>query len=65
MKSTIKKALTVRVNPLLLHKIKNIVYWNPGMTMSGFVEMTLEEVTKQFEDVEDRPHENLTAGRKI
>lgn len=60
-----KKTLSVRIDHEKIEKIRDIVYWNPGMSITSFIDMTLDEVVKKFHDVKARPVKNLKPGKKI
>ena len=62
MKNIHKKQLTVRVAPEIDDKLRDILYWNPGMTLNSFIEMTLKEVVSQFQDVQKRPATNVESS---
>ena len=42
-----EKGLGVEEN--LAERIKNAVYWTPGMTMAGFIEESLAKAIKELE----------------
>jgi hypothetical protein len=44
-----KSSFTVHLREELIERVKNAVYWTPGMTMSGLTEATLEQAIAELE----------------
>ena len=66
MEDGVKKQITIRINEKLLERIKDIVYYNIGFTLSDFIETTLDlALDGLYEDVPQRPTKKLRPGRKI
>lgn len=66
MENGVKKQITLRLNEKLLERIKDIVYYNYGYTLSDFIEKTLEQaLSGRYENTPSRPHKKLKPGRKI
>ena len=45
----IKEGLTVSIPKALIDKIRNLVYWTPGLTISGLVRDYFENLVKTME----------------
>jgi hypothetical protein len=60
-----KKNVTIRIDPELLNKIKNIIYANHGWILNGFIEDTLREKVESMKQCDPRPEKNLKPGRRI
>lgn len=66
---TEKQRITVQLSSDLLNRLKNAVYWTPGLTITSFMEDSLEKNLTLFEkrndgEFEQRPEE-LKAGRPL
>lgn len=48
-KEIMKKALCVRISEHVINKMRDVVYWTPGMTMSDFVEESVQSQVGQYE----------------
>jgi hypothetical protein len=64
-----KQRVTVQISFALMNRLKNAVYWTPGITISSSIESAIEEklhVIEQTNDgeFEQRPEE-LKAGRPV
>lgn len=62
--------LTVQLDAELLNKVRNIVYWEPSLTMKSFVEKAVEKQIEIYEEVHkgqpvQRPIQKLNPGRPI
>lgn len=64
-----KKRLMILLPPDLIERVRDIVYWTPGLTLSQFA---TEAFTKQAKALEKKrgepfPHRKgeLTAGRQV
>jgi hypothetical protein len=60
-----KKQLSVRIDGEVLDRVRDLVYWNAGMSLSGLVESVLEATVNQFDNIPKRTDKNLKAGRKL
>lgn len=66
MEDGIKKQITIRINEKLLDRIKDIVYYQYGLTLSNFIETTLDAALDGlYEDIPQRPTKKLRPGRKV
>ncbi|WP_133698580.1 hypothetical protein [Chromohalobacter marismortui] len=66
---TEKQRITVQLSSDLLNRLKNAVYWTPGMTLASAIDIAIEEKLFELEKdnhgaFEQRPEE-LKAGRPI
>jgi len=59
-----KKILSTQINEDLLEKIRDIVYWEPGMSLNKFVEEALF-VKSNLYIPKQRPSRLLQPGRKV
>jgi len=62
-----KSRLTVQIDGHVLDRLRNAVYWTPGLTMTGLVEHCISEAVKGLErrrgsEFPERSHP-LKAGR--
>ena len=65
-----KQRVTLHVPHELLDKVKNAVYWEPGLTLAGFAEYALEKAVEQLEQERgtpfpDRKIRRLRGGRPL
>lgn len=64
-----KQSVTVRLSTDLLERMRNLVYWTPGLTMNSLVEESLEESIKNLEEKKGASFpqrtKQLQPGRKI
>ncbi len=51
-----KKQVTIYLSAELLEKLRNIVYWTPGWTMSGFFEDMTAAVVEKIEKDNEGPY---------
>jgi len=65
----IKERLTIHLPIDLIDKIKDAVYWTPGLTLAGFAEEALAESLKKLEVENGKPFPrrkaNLKGGRPL
>jgi hypothetical protein len=64
-----KERLTVHLSVDLIDRVKNAVYWTPGLTLAGLAEDALREAVDKLEHARGEPfpprqHE-LTGGRPL
>lgn len=64
MESKIKKSLNVKIDRILIERVRDIVYFTPGMTINDFVEIALIKIIPEYNNIPQRDH-NLKPGRKI
>jgi len=64
-----KQRLTVNVAPDLIERIKNAVYWTPGLTLAGLTEDALSKAVDVLERERGEPffprEQELKAGRPV
>lgn len=61
-----KKAITIMLPEELCQKTREVVYWNPDMTMSGLVEKALIAYLESFDEYGDQPIDGtLKRGRRV
>lgn len=51
----VKERLTVHLPIDLINRIKNAVYWTPGLTLAGLAEIALRDVVDQLEEERGEP----------
>ena len=47
--TSVKERLTVHLSVQLIDRVKNVVYWTPGMTLAAFAESALENAVDEME----------------
>jgi hypothetical protein len=64
-----KERLTVHLPINLIDRLKNAVYWTPGLTLAGLAEATLREAIDKLEKERGEPFpprtRELTGGRPL
>lgn len=65
-----KQRVTIHVPVELIERVKNAVYWEPGMTFAGFAEQALQEALEKLESKRGsqyptRKDRQLKGGRPI
>jgi hypothetical protein len=64
-----KERLTVHLSVDLIERVKNAVYWTPGLTLAGLAEDALREAVDQLEQARGEPfpprQRELTGGRPL
>lgn len=65
-----KQRMTIHISSDIIEKVKNVVYWEPGLTLAGFAQEALAAAVEQLEQERgavfpDRKTHNLRAGRPI
>ena len=68
-KKPVKERLTVHLPVDLIDRVKNAVYWTPGLTLAGLAEVAFTQAMTQLEQERGGPfpprrHE-LTGGRPL
>jgi len=65
----IKERLTVHLSVALIDRVKNTVYWTPGLTLASLAETALQQLVEQLEKQRGEPFpprkENLKGGRPL
>lgn len=46
---TKKQRITIHVSSDIIERVKNAVFWEPGLTLAGFTEYALEKAINEFE----------------
>lgn len=64
-----KERLTVHMTAELIDRVKNAVYWTPGLTLAGLAEEAFTEVVQRLEAGRGEPfpprREELKGGRPL
>jgi hypothetical protein len=64
-----KERLTVHLSVDLIERVKNAVYWTPGLTLAGLAEDALREAVDKLESARGEPfparQRELTGGRPL
>lgn len=64
-----KSSFTVHLREELIERVKNAVYWTPGLTLSGLTEAMLEQAMAELERKNGGPFPqrggNLKPGRPV
>ncbi len=65
-----KERITIHLPVDLIDRVKNAVYWEPGLTLTGFAEYALEQALKQQEETRGEPYPErkekaLKSGRPV
>jgi hypothetical protein len=65
----VKERLTVHLPVDLIERVKNVVYWTPGLTLAGLAEEAFAETVTALEKKRGEPYpprkENLRGGRPM
>jgi len=66
---TVKERLTVHLPVDLIERVKNVVYWTPGLTLASLAEEAFAETVAAMEKKRGEPYpprkENLKGGRPM
>jgi hypothetical protein len=66
---TEKQRVTVQISSPLMNRLKNAVYWTPGITISSSIESAIEEKLRALEQANNgefaQRSEELKAGRPV
>lgn len=64
-----KHSFTIHLSTELIERVKDIVYWTPGLTLSGLTQDSLEEMAARYERKNGGrfPHRqgNIKPGRPL
>lgn len=62
-----KERITVQISSDVIERIKNAVYWTPGMTLAGFAEQAFLKAVDRLEKEKPFPqrHQELRTGRPL
>jgi predicted DNA binding CopG/RHH family protein len=68
-KSSKKQRITVQISEDVIERLKNAVYWTPGLTLASLAEEAFAKVVDALEDKRKAPfpkrQEELKTGRPI
>lgn len=69
-KTTAKQRITIHLTVDLIERVKDAVFWQPGMTLTSFAEEALETALKKNERAHgekypSRTQKNLKGGRPL
>lgn len=68
-KSSSKQRITVQISEDVIERIKNAVYWTPGLTLASLAEEAFSSLVDALENEREAPFpkrtEELKAGRPI
>lgn len=68
-KSSRKQRITVQISEDVIERIKNAVYWTPGLTLASLAEEAFAKVVDTLEEEREAPFpkrkEELKTGRPI
>lgn len=53
--NTKKQRITIHVSSEIIERVKNAVFWEPGLTLAGFAEYALEKAITEFETERGTP----------
>ena len=63
-----RKNITIRIDEEIIDKVKDIVYWEPGMSMSDLFEQSIKVMIKELQDKHGKKYEkrpkNIKCGRR-
>ncbi len=65
-----KQRITLHISAEVIDRLKNAVYWEPGLTLAGFAEEALEKALNDMESERGKPfpqrrQHRLKGGRPI
>jgi len=62
-----KQRLTIQISANIIERIKNAVYWTPGLTLTALTEQALEKAIDKLEENRPFPQrtQELRSGRPI
>jgi hypothetical protein len=65
-----KQRITIHLTVDLIEKMKNVVFWEPGMTLTAFAQEALEKAVHQLEkkrgeSYPERKNRSLKGGRPL
>lgn len=68
-KSSKKQRITVQISEDVIERIKNAVYWTPGLTLASLAEKAFSQIVDALENDREAPFqkrkEELKTGRPI
>lgn len=67
---SLKQRVTIHVSVDLIDRVKNAVYWEPGLTLAGFAQDAFEKALEKLEKRNGEPYpmrreHNLRGGRPL
>ena len=65
-----KERITIHLPLELIDRVKNVVYWEPGLTLTGFAEYAFEKALEEQEEKRGEPYPErkeraLKSGRPV
>lgn len=65
-----KERITIHLTADLIDRVKDVVYWEPGLTLTGFAEEAFEKVLQEREAKRGQPYPQrkeriLRSGRPV
>lgn len=65
-----KERITIHLPLELIDRVKNVVYWEPGLTLTGFAEYAFEKALQEQEEKRGEPYPErkeraLKSGRPV
>lgn len=65
-----KQRITLHISTELVDRVKNAVYWEPGLTVAGFAEEAFSTAIEDLEEERGKPfpqrkHHRLRGGRPV
>jgi len=62
-----KQRITIQISTDVIERVKNAVYWTPGMTLAGFAEQAFSKALDRLEKEKPFPrrHQELKTGRPL
>jgi hypothetical protein len=65
-----KERITIHLPLELIDRVKNVVYWEPGLTLTGFAEYAFERALQEQEEKRGEPYPErkeraLKSGRPV
>lgn len=65
-----KERITIHLPVDLIDKVKNVVFWEPGLTLTGFAEYAFDRALQEQEEKRGKPYperqeRNLKSGRPV
>lgn len=69
MPKTVKQRITIHLSLDLIERVRNAVYWTPGLTIASMTEEALEKALLELEKKRNAPFpqrkEELKTGRPV
>jgi predicted DNA binding CopG/RHH family protein len=70
LESPTKQRITIHLSTELIDRVKNAVFWEPGLTLAAFAEYALHQAVEKLEQERGAPYpqrreQNLRGGRPL